>query len=144
MQCRPRRSSGFDVGAVSESAACRSSSDAGSSATRSRVVGVGGAALASDHSTNRLQTVPESLQVTARSDASVHQQHALLKLAAEFPSLATLWTATNGNFLHRPAHQPSDRSEAVLSCCPQSFGLESDTRTTIHPHPYPHTQKTRL
>jgi len=72
LQCRPCRPSGFDVGAVPESAACRSSFGAESPDTRSRVCGFEGAALAPNRTTNRLQAVHDSPQVIAWSSAGVY------------------------------------------------------------------------
>jgi len=52
LQCRPCRSFGFNVGAVPQSDACRSSFGAESPATRPRVCGFEGAALAPSHTTS--------------------------------------------------------------------------------------------
>jgi len=72
---RPCRPSGFNVGAVPASAACRSSFGAESPATRLRVCGFEGAALAPSRTMNRLQAVLVSTQVIAWSSAGVHHQH---------------------------------------------------------------------
>jgi len=75
LQCRPCRPSGFNVGAVLNSAACCSSFGPESPATWSGVGGFEGAALVPSRTTNRLQAVLVSPQVITWSSARVHQQH---------------------------------------------------------------------
>jgi len=75
LQCRPCRTSGFNTGAVPVSAARHSSFGAESPATRPRVCGFEGAALAPSRTMNRLQAVLVSPQVIVWSSAGVHHQH---------------------------------------------------------------------
>jgi len=92
LQRRPCRPSGFNVGAVPESAACRSSFGAQSPATQPRVCGFEGAALAPSRTTNRLQAVLVSPQVIAWSSAGVHHQGSCGRPV-------TLRAAVSGNYV---------------------------------------------